>query len=148
MVRYSISLLWVSAPVEVRKGGKRATRVERKQRDDVLGKEKDSEQWGQGSRRQKEGVPRVPFKRTEGELLYSERNCNEMAAARSYAIAKRGKLRGTSLAKGVARERDVLIGMVTSMEQTESFRGKKDRSFEDNTYVYIDHFNCCIRNGI
>lgn len=29
MVRYSFSLLWVSTLVEVRKGGKRATRVKR-----------------------------------------------------------------------------------------------------------------------
>lgn len=43
MVRYSISLLWVSAPVEVRKGRKRATRVEREQRDDVLREEADSD---------------------------------------------------------------------------------------------------------
>lgn len=39
----------------------------------------------------------------------------------------------------------LLINMVTSMKRIVSFDRdfeKESRRFEDNTFVYIDHFNC------
>lgn len=44
-----------------------------------------------------------------GGPLYSERNCNKMAAARGYAVSQREGDFVRHPFKGVARERDMLI---------------------------------------
>lgn len=76
----------------------------------------------------------MPFKRTGG-LLYSEQNCNEMAAARGSAIAERNFVEHPF--ERVARERDVLINMVTSMEQIESFDRVRERKTETSKIIHM-----------
>lgn len=86
--------------------GKKATRG--KQRDLACSDRREVAirtefEWGQSSRRQKEGMLQMPLK-AQGRGLHGEQNCNEMAAARGYAIANGGKLRRTPLRKGCSRK--------------------------------------------
>lgn len=126
--------------MEIRKGGK-GQRVERKQRDLACS----------GRREVAIRIVGTEFEKTEGGggvasvvqgngrgLLYSEQNCDEMAAARGYATQRKTSY-GTPLRKGCLRKGHWLINIVTSVEHIESNR-EFNRRTEALKIIHILHF--------